>query len=290
MNNKSAVFLATICCIIAFSVGRLSVNRSPEKETVQRISRDPASGSNNPHSSNISQPPRLHEAQSSSEESNIIPNDVRMAWANKIHQEEIARNAQAMTDRESVFYNPLFARLGLTPDQAEERLKRLTQIHQHSTQVNDSLTELLSARYLYDASMKQMLSEERYKEYREWERTKPAMLESQRIKDFLAQNNIIIRDDAALIGAIDKNDAVLFQQTHTAYGGIPEVVVGDDNAGVQITGDIKRLRASSSALLSSVAQDFPAETVNKIKMYYENYISELTSTLARIRDSKKPSP
>ena len=290
MSNKSTVFLATICCIIAFPIGRLSVNRSPQNETAQQITQIPASGSNNPHPSSFSQPLGRREAQPSAEESKNIPVEVRTDWAKKIHQENIAINAQAMTDRESVFYNPLFARLGLTPDQAEERLKKLTQIHQHSTQVNDSLTELLSARYLYDASMKQMLSEERYKEYREWERAKPAMLESQRIKDFLAQNKIIVGDDAALVGAIDNNDAVLFQQTHTAYGGIPEVVVGDENAEAQISSDIKRLRANSSALLSSIAPDFPAETVNKIKLYFENHISELTSTLARIRDSKKPSP
>jgi hypothetical protein len=70
-----------------------------------------------------------------------------------------------MTVREAASYVPKFQELGLSEEQAQERMQALEQIHLKAFEVNSALAALATARQDYDKEMRQMLGPDRNNSY-----------------------------------------------------------------------------------------------------------------------------
>jgi hypothetical protein len=119
--------------------------------------------------------------------------------------------------------------------------------------------------------MKEILSPDAYREYRELESQKKARLELVTIQDFLDQSGIRLSGEQAAVvfEAVNSNNTVTATQWHGAYDPMPRPLFGKEIVPF-LEGEIQRVGKSSAATLEALSPVLPKEVVNQISSYFND--------------------
>jgi hypothetical protein len=281
-NHASYAVVTAIACLISWYMGRASIQRINDATSVESET-----------------PPIQYSHRSTSVEPelpNIPPrSEVTNDWvAMKAHLEERSRQRaresvfRPFTERESVAYIPMFMELGLSEDQARERMAVLEDIHVASNDANMALIEFAKARLKYDSEMREMLSPESYAAYRQFESEKPARIEMEGLNRFLAPSGEVLgAQEPIVLQAIAEANAYRSQPSYGAYGPYPSPAMDPELVVAMQNREADALLAGSERLHGLLQDRVSAEVLESIMRYYQSRIDQLEGSMRAWQSSDR---
>src|SRR5690606_37371665 len=134
------------------------------------------------------------------------------------------------------YYAPRLAELGLTSEQSEEALSRMSKVRDTAVINADSLLSLMMQRAQHDHKMREALGEEGYKRYRQFESEKAFHSQVNRqIIPFAKEQGVAISDSVAssLASLLAKHGVTTYETWDGPYDPLPRPGIGVE-AAVQL--------------------------------------------------------
>jgi hypothetical protein len=194
----------------------------------------------------------------------------------KAFQEERARQAidelVARTSAESASeYERLFSDLGLEEGTIRQVQSSLIDLHYKAVTAGDPLGELALARSAYDNNLRSLLSEDAYKRYRDYEKSKPARREYEMIKEYAAAKLGLSLDASQaeqIIALIKDAGATTTETWHGPYDPLPRPLAGAELVD-QMQAEYLSLVNNANSLLTAVGESgMSEEDLQVLQQYY----------------------
>ena len=294
MNNPRlpvSVYLlaSSLACLTAWSIGRNSAKVTPSI-VVAPPATEPVRSSDGPGpGARPVPPPRPDPVPAHPPRPEVqAPSTNVAAIMERSRQRMLIAGIRPMTEREAASYVPKFQELGLSKEQAQERMQALEQIHLKSFEVNSALAALATARQDYDKEMRQMLGPDSYAAYRRFEDEKPARNELEAIRNFLGQESHLLEgSESMLVQGITDSRAFASAPSHGAYGPVPSPLLDPEEIRMALLRENENLVVGGNRLLQNLRGVASAELLVAMEKYYQSCVAYNNAAMAA-RSSSNP--
>jgi hypothetical protein len=237
--------------IIAFHLGKRSVKSSDVAISI------PA-----PLASAETPPPQEHSVNWRSLHPGPVPEEqLKTLRKQQITQEGDQRHINETLIKESAYYAPVLFDLGLNTAEVNEIFEKLKRLHKGAMSVNEAIMELGTMRQEYDKMLQNLLGEDNYKRYREFEAQRPVLIEMAELDRHLALEHRRLSEEerAIVLAAFDQFSAITTTTWHGPYDPIPrplpphealphlqELIASTDRARTEVTTHLKDVLADET--------------------------------------------
>lgn len=195
----------------------------------------------------------------------------------------VAENTTRVSER----YDPVFTRLGISDEKAEQLKTHLGKIQRASLELSLAQQQDDEARQAYDKAMRSALSEEDYANYREFESARHVTHELDRIRSFAQENGfreIDVTQQERLIEVLRKHSAYAAPIAEGPYDPKPPSIIGTENVLRELQNQRKSIEDQFSRVQQNLTEaEFGSELLTLIQRYQEREISKRDQVLERIR-------
>jgi hypothetical protein len=195
--------------------------------------------------------------------------------------EAAAKNAEA--------YNRELAGLGIKPEDSQQLQSHLAKIHHASLEAEEAIAQVLDARTKYDQRVRALLNDEDYSRYRQYEASKPAQMELERIQNYFREekNTTIAPAYAqALATMIQEASAAENGSWHGPYDSLPQVKMGRDQVVEWEQQRVQQAKDSASEVIERMSSaDLPDEYRRFLEDYYAKKVEAMQSSFDAIANA-----
>lgn len=181
----------------------------------------------------------------------------------------------------SAEYDRVLADSGLDSTQVASVKDMLVGLHHSTISAGDHMFDLLSSRAKYDETIKQLMSPEAYRNYRNYEASKPAKREYDEIDRNRRKANAPIPDEYRdkIVSLIKEVGATSSETSHGPYDPPPMPALGQD-AMAKLRSETEALAPKANELLSRMQREgLPDEVIEGIRSYYLGILDDRVKML-----------
>jgi len=180
------------------------------------------------------------------------------------------------------YYAPRLAELGLTSEQSEEALSRMSKVRDTAVINADSLLSLMMQRAQHDHKMREALGEEGYKRYRQFESEKAFHSQVNRqIIPFAKEQGVAISDSVAssLASLLAKHGVTTYETWDGPYDPLPRPGIGVEAAVQLAERNIAQLQ-NLKQMLSEAHGSLPSDVAAAVEMFFRKELEQAEGTKA----------
>lgn len=277
-SNKESVLLPVITCIMGIGVGFLIATNKR--------------GNTNSHTASPAQSVspiarRSFQPESTDEVGNVFGRSFNPTSTQNVHSDGSRQNAlsnlvaQAAAE-DSAAYGRWFETLGLDKSKAGMIRAELINLHHLAISAGEPLRELKQARQKFDKLVKEILGDEHYSKYRQFEESKPARRELALLRKFAWEQHNTALDPAweeTLIDMIRIAGATTTESWHGPYDPAPRPMVGEEAIN-HMRSQISDLKKSYSVFREKlISSGIPPAHQGVVLDYYARTIDGLEKNL-----------
>jgi hypothetical protein len=209
----------------------------------------------------------------------------------KLMEDGIKAFAAQMASNNAPALREQFSKLGVDDQKAQLLEKHAEKIMWASLEAEQAIRQVLSARSEYDKRVRSVLSDEGYKQYRDYEDSQAALREHRAITAYAEQTGF--RTDSAyddhVVAVLQQLDAYTQISWHGPYDGLPQTIVGREMVASHRSNEINNLSQAATQIRNVAAQAaLPEALVNLLESYYAEVIQQKQDSLERLKNPPPP--
>ncbi|MCF7763565.1 MAG: hypothetical protein K9N62_07810 [Verrucomicrobia bacterium] len=185
-------------------------------------------------------------------------------------------------------YGEVFERLGLSEKSSKQFQKHLGKIISASMEADTAIQQLLSARKAYDNRLQSELGPEEYRVYREFEESKRAGAEVQRLQDYVQStfgDSIDPNHSGTIADLIRESEAYTGDSWNGPYDGLPEPAVGKHDIIERLENMINQIGDRAQIIAGRAAEaGVSQEGINLTYAYYTKVLDEKRRMIETVRN------
>lgn len=193
----------------------------------------------------------------------------------RFHEDFVIKTA---AERDSE-YTRIFSGLGLGVEESERFKSNRVELHRKAIEAGEPLMALMKARKEYDSEIRAALGEENYRQYRDYEESKPAVREYEMLRDYALNTKNLAIDPAysgKIIQLVREAGAATTETWDGPYDPLPHPTLGLEMSTNEMNQQILVLSESSSVLLERARQAaIPNEYTQLLTDYYAKKLDEM---------------
>jgi hypothetical protein len=210
----------------------------------------------------------------------------------KLMEDGIKAFAAQMASNNAPALREQFSKLGVEDQKAQLLEKHAEKIMWASLEAEQAIRQVLMARSEYDKRVRSVLSDEGYKQYRDYEDSQAARREHRAITAYAEQTGFTT--DSAyndqVVAVLQQLNAYTQISWHGPYDGLPQTVVGREMVASHRSNEINKLSQAATQLREVAAQAaLPEALVNVLESYYAQTIQQKQESLERLKNPPPPS-
>ncbi len=209
--------------------------------------------------------------------------------AYKRWRQGVARAVRMLATRNRTNLGPVFARLGLSDQAADQLLAHVSKINDAAMQAEGMVLQLQTAREDYDTKVRSLMSRASYGPYRQFEAAGPARGQFEKLERFARQagKTITERERESFVAIIQEAEAYPKESYLGPYDGLPVTAVGKEN----VLRNAKRQLAEVSegatrALRLASERGLPKQAIDLLRDYYAHDSRKRSDQIRWIQDPK----
>lgn len=192
---------------------------------------------------------------------------------------------QDEAQRRAGSHSKVFLEAGVPAEKVDSLHGHLSKIMKASLEAEGSIKQLLSARVEYDRRVRELMSEDGYSRYKEFEGSRAAERELQGLSDFLSRSRLTIDEPTSgLLRELIVDSATISAKTwHGPYDGLPEVAVGHEHVTENLKNEIARRRDAIESLEAGLGSiGISDEVRGLVRSYYSEKLAALEENLQNL--------
>ncbi len=185
----------------------------------------------------------------------------------------------------------LFSSFGLDPEVSQQLQDHRKKINEAVVQAEGGTLQLLKARKDYDDRVRSLLSEEDYAKYYQYEASRPAQSEYDKVKQYARQQNVTLDPNyqSSIVSLIQQTKAYTEPAVWGPYDNLPQPLVGRADMIAYVQGVFDDLTAKRSQIAAQAgAAGLPDEYKNVLDAYFQQTIMQKQTLIAKLNSPPNP--
>lgn len=182
-------------------------------------------------------------------------------------------------------YTKVFAELGFSAEKSDELQNELKDITWKALASEGATVDLLDAKQKYQKELKKTLTPEQYDRYLDFEKTRPALAEFDRIQKYLTahQSTFPTEHQDTFIQLLKQRGSFTDESIDGPFDAVPRPTLGEDC--IPVLEEQKRLISENAkAILERSSQiGIPDETRGLVAGFYSEKLKQLENALELVR-------